>query len=394
MKKVLAAGLASSALAGFAVMWSPGRWAVCIPQVAIFALSSMWALDTMARGRNPHAGFPVLPLLGILVCGLAQLAFHWTAYRWDTVESILYWFTNLLALVVAADLSGDNAIRSNLMDWLFFPAVALAILSVIQYFTSDGRVFWIFAAPYREDVYGPFVYKNQFAAFLELLLPIALVQALGDSRRRGYQVTTAVLYACMVASNSRAGLIVATCEIVVISSILLAKKAVSPKQLGQILGGVVMLAGVFVAVVGPENMWTRFEQHDPYLLRRELLTASAAMFRDHPIRGFGLGTWPTVYPGYAVADFGLFANQAHNDWAQMGVEAGIPGVLCMAAFFAWSLRAGWRSVWGIGIPSVLIHAVVDYPIQRQALAVFLFVLAGIELGAPKRELQKFRNDLK
>jgi len=70
-------------------------------------------------------------------------------------------------------------------------------------------------------------------------------------------------------------------------------------------------------------------------------------------------------------------NQAHNDWAQMAVEGGIPALVCFAAFFGWSVWAGWRSVWGLGLASVLLHGLVDYPIQRQALGACFFLLAGI-----------------
>ena len=48
------------------------------------------------------------------------------------------------------------------------------------------------------------------------------------------------------------------------------------------------------------------------------------MIAAHPWFGVGLGAWPTVYPSYAIADFGVFANQAHSDWLEWTAEGGLP----------------------------------------------------------------------
>ncbi len=380
MKRFLGPALAASAFAGVAVMWSAARWGVAVPQIAIFLLAATWTMDCLIHRRGVQFGWPAWPVLGILCCGAAQLVFHWTVYPWETGESMLYWLTNLLAVVMAMDVAPDRGARSRLLDALFFGGVALAVVSVIQVFTSEGYVFWIFAAPYREDVYGPFVARNQYAAFLEMLLPIAMVRAFkGEHKRWPYLVVSAVLYACAVASKSRAGVAVATAEVIVTAAILLAKKGISPRRMGKTAAAFLVVAGLLIAVVGPGVVWSRLRQQDPYSTRRDLLVSSIAMFRDRPLTGFGLGTWSTVYPAYAIDDDGLFANQAHNDWVQAAVEAGIPGLLLLSALFVWSVGAAWRTVWGIGIPFVLLHALVDYPIQRQALAVYFFLLAGIQI---------------
>jgi len=109
------------------------------------------------------------------------------------------------------------------------------------------------------------------------------------------------------------------------------------------------------------------------------------MIRDRPWMGFGLGTWSTAYPGYALFDNGLFANQAHNDWAQWAAEGGLPFFFMMLSIAIWSVRAAARSVWGVGIVAVFLHCLVDYPIQRPALAGLFFVLLGV-LAAQEKNL--------
>lgn len=382
MKSFLAGVVVFAAMVGFTVMWNPARWATSVPQIAIYGLFITWAVSAPFRRRALKFVFPALPITGLLAIGATQLALHWTVYRWETWESMLYWLTNLLAISLAADLCCDPVVCRRALNGMFLAGAILAILAVIQEFTTDGYVFWAFAAPYREEVYGPFVYRNQYAAFLELLLPMALYRALASKVLRWPYLTLAAgLYASSVASHSRAGVVLATLEPLVVGFLLLKRKLVRPRQLAYAGAWFLASAGVFVAVVGPEVVWTRLQQPDPYSSRRDLETASAAMFRSRPLRGFGLGNWPTAYPSFAVDDDGLFANQAHNDWAQAAVEGGIFGFSCLAVFFAWSVRAGWKSVWGLGIPIVLVHALVDYPIQRQAIAVYFFLLVGVQWAA-------------
>jgi O-antigen ligase len=148
------------------------------------------------------------------------------------------------------------------------------------------------------------------------------------------------------------------------------------------LSGGVILSAVFTAVVGWDVIWTRFQQEDPYAMRREMLLSSVQMIHDRPMTGYGLGTWPMAYPAYALFDDGSFANQAHNDWAQWAVEGGLPLAAAMAVFGILLGRAAWGSLWGFGLMAFLFHGFVDYPMQqRPALAGWFFAMAGALVAA-------------
>jgi hypothetical protein len=377
VKQGFATALLIAVFAGLSVMWCPDRWAVAVAQCAIFAVASAWTCCVLNARCALPASFGPFPLFGILLWGGLQLTQNWTVYRWQTSETILYWFTNILAMIVASSLCQDAVTARFLRKWLFVGGVALCFLAVIQNFTSDGLVFWLFKGPYSDDLWGPFLYRNQYAAFVELLLPVAWVAALVDENNRlPYLLVTAGLFSCVVASASRTGLVLATAEILIIGVILLIRRDISMSLFGKAFVPLLLLATLFTAVVGPEIVWDRLRQHDPYSERRQWTAASLSMLRDRPVTGFGLGTWPAVYPSYAVTDDGVFVNQAHNDWAQAAVEGGLPVLLCLTAFFVWTLVTGWRTPWTLGLSFVLLHALVDYPIQRQALGVFFFLFAG------------------
>jgi O-antigen ligase len=101
------------------------------------------------------------------------------------------------------------------------------------------------------------------------------------------------------------------------------------------------------------------------------------MVHDRPLTGFGLGAWSSAYPAYARYDDGTFVNQAHNDWAQWSAEGGVPFFLLMLIAVVGLARPAWRSLWGLGLMAVFLHALVDYPFeQRPALAAYFFALAG------------------
>jgi hypothetical protein len=101
--------------------------------------------------------------------------------------------------------------------------------------------------------------------------------------------------------------------------------------------------------------------------RRELTASSWHMATEHALIGTGLGTWATVYPHYATIDVGARMNEAHNDWLQWAVEGGFPFGILMTTLFFWSLLPAFRSVWGIGVVAVFLHAAFDYPFARATL---------------------------
>ena len=76
----------------------------------------------------------------------------------------------------------------------------------MQCWTAGGRVFWLFDSGYTELVFGPFVYHNKFAQFIELILPIVLFQSMVDRKRALlWFAGAALLFGGILASASRSG---------------------------------------------------------------------------------------------------------------------------------------------------------------------------------------------
>jgi len=373
----LAAMLFTSVLfCGILTMWVPARWALSGFQLAVFAL----AVARIAQ-RRKWSVHPTAVLLGAAVLwGVLQVSAGWTVDRFRTLNEILNWTTNLTSFALALELSRNRRSRERMLSSVLWFGTGIAAISMLTVFSSPpGIVFWSFSAGSDLRTLGPFVYYNQYAAFIEAVLPLALVRAILDQRRRLlYSVIGALLLASVVAGGSRAGTILCLAEVVAIPLIALGQGIIPRRTAARALLASLSLLAVMGAVAGWDVIWKRVQEPHPYAVRKDFLLSSLAMVRDRPLTGFGLGTWSEVYPGFARFDDGLFANQAHNDWAQWAAEGGIPFLLLLVGVAVVAVRPAFRSLWGLGLLAVFVHCCIDYPMQqRPALTAFFFAMLGM-----------------
>jgi len=377
--------LAAILFLGILSMWVPARWALSAFQIAVFALAAARILARAREGKT-LAIHPTIVLLGAAVAwGLIQVFAGWTVDRFKTLNEVLNWTTNLALFALALELSRDQRRRERFLSGVLWFGTALAAVAMLTVFSSPpGMVFWGFNAGSELRTLGPFVYYNQYAAFIEAVLPLALVRAIFDERRFDqrrrmlYSVMGALLLASVVAGGSRAGTILCLAEVIAIPLLALGQGTVSRRAAGRVLLASLSTMIVLGAVAGWDVIWKRLQEPNPYAVRKDFLLSSLEMVRERPVTGFGLGTWSVVYPGYARFDDGRFANQAHNDWVQWAAEGGIPFFLLMAGVVGFAVRPAFRSLWGLGLLAVFVHCFIDYPMQqRPALAGFFFALLGI-----------------
>jgi hypothetical protein len=365
-----------AALFFFAILtlWVAALWPVAVFEIGVFAVA---AVAVLRARRDPLPfSWPLVVLSFAVLWGVLQLLTGHTVYDFNTGNAVVQW-----TAVLATYFIGISLFRSSAGDWfrlaMLWFGFLISVLAILQTFTSSGRIFWVFPTGYNE-VMGPFLYRNHYAAFIETVLPLALYEAMHRERPSLlYSAIAAALYSSVIASASRTGSMLATAEIIAVPMLLWWRGRADARAVGSSVFSMAVLLAVFTAIVGPQTVWLRFWAADPYAVRRELAVASLHMVSAHPWFGTGLGTWPTAYPSYAVADFGVFANQSHSDWLQWAAEGGIPFALMLATLFFWSIRPALRSVWGLGVLSVFIHATVDYPFSRPALASWFILLMSL-----------------
>lgn len=114
------------------------------------------------------------------------------------------------------------------------------------------------------------------------------------------------------------------------------------------------------------------------------------MWKDYPVFGSGLGSFPVVFPRYSAEGTAMSYTHAHNDYLEFGAEAGVLGLsllgLMVLMSFVVALRAqyqrrdplmrGLSFAAMMGILALMIHSAVDFNLQIPANALtFMLLLA-------------------
>ncbi|MGA2578102.1 MAG: O-antigen ligase family protein [Bryobacteraceae bacterium] len=368
--------LAALLFFGILTLWAPGYWAVAVFEVGMFGLAAGALLRSLRTA--PRFCYPLAPLLFAVFWGLVQWWTGRTVSPFETRIAVARWTTLLAVFTAGLVLFRDAHVHRWFRSAMLWFGFLVAVLATLQTFTAEGKVFWIFQTESIGRVMGPILYYNHYAAFMEVVLPMAVYASL--RRRRDtllYSGMAAVMYASVIASASRTGFVLASAEIVVVAALLWLQGRASGSAIGSSLLRVTLLLAVFTAVVGWGRIWERLHTPDPFAGRREFDVSSIHMIAARPWFGFGLGTWPVVYPAYATIDTGKFANRAHDDWMEWTADGGLPFGIALASLFLWCLRPAFGSVWGIGVVAVFLHAAVDYPFSRPALAAWTVVTIAL-----------------
>jgi len=376
LEKITAFGLAALIVWAILTLWVRQRWATGVLHGGLFTLGAAWTVRFWRSGTSPKRSWLWLPLGTVAAWGLLQLAIGRSEYRFATWVAVLGRIAELTAFFLALQALKSSALRRGWLRFLAIFGFLLSTIAVVQYFTVPGRIFWIFPSGYGE-VLGPFLSRNTYAAFVELVLPVALFESL---RRGGrtllWTLAAGAMFAAVIAGASRAGTVLVVFEAVLVAVLMVRPRGNSARLVLIRFSGLAGVAIVFALVVGWRPIWGRFQSPDPLGHRQDLLVSTLDMIAERPALGWGLGTWPTVYPAYARFDLGMFANHAHNDWAEWTAEGGVIFALLLVAVAAWSARQALRLPWGLGVPSVFLHSLVDFPLQHPALAVLAYALLG------------------
>jgi hypothetical protein len=376
---------ALGALAGSAVLAVsiPERWAQGAVEAGTFALGAAWLLGPARRlGRlTTH------PLGCILAAAagwpLLQLAAGLTVYREATWMAALEGFARLVCFQLAVEVFARGELRRAFRRAAAYAGLALSAVSTLAWFTSAGRIFWWFETAYDDQVLGAFVNRDHYAALMELLIPLAAYEAVRDARRRTVHVLAAgAMFASVIAGASRAGALLAALELAAMCLLMRRRGGPAPAP---VFAAVLATASALATVAGWGPLWKRFQDPDPLRLRADMLRSAARMAGDRPLAGFGLGTFETVYPAYALFDNGRRVDHAHNDWAEWAADGGLPFAALLLAFPFWTLRRLRRAPWGLGVLAVFTHGTADFPMHKPPLALALFLLLGALAAAPSTD---------
>lgn len=359
------------------------------------------------------------PMIAFLTIAGLQLASRQTAYRYATYsEGMLYIAYGLLCFLIVQTLRRTSHLRI-LAIIISAYGFAMALFALFQSVSANGKLYWLKIPHDGGWIYGSYVNHNHYAGLMEMLIPVPLVLAftdfVGRSAKRLAIFSAALMSASLFLSESRGGIIAFLVEIALFAIVLAKRKSRFRATWTDVLLPLIMLA-LLVWLGGSQltqrlaSIHTETQMEISGGVRMNILHDGLRMFRAKPLLGYGLGTFPEVYPQFRSFSGEFWINAAHNDYLQLLVETGVLGFGVML-WFLWvvcSRAAKKLSNWDrdfngtltvialLGCTGILIHSFVDFNLHIPANAALFYVLctlAAIEARFPlrfhrKRNLQR------
>lgn len=319
----------------------------------------------------------------------------------------------ICAFVIAAQLG--NRGRRRLAVAIVALACASAILGLLQVAGGEGAGLRFFRITANDAGVGFFANPNHQATLLMCAVPFAIVSFVERLPERGPVPPTmiAMLVAIVIGlavgtllTWSRAGLVFLV--IVVIGGAFLLpdllpqgkRKVLTQRRLLMVAGLLgAGLVGLGMVVLGTDG-GNEVVRHQGGA-RLENIPTFIRIAADYLPLGSGLGSFDPVYRTYETLAMinPVYLNQAHNEPAQILIEAGVPGALLMIAFLVWWARlafAAWsargdgeallmRRAASLGSLLYLLHSLVDYPLRTPSGAVVFAMLCALMLPVRGRE---------
>jgi O-antigen ligase len=329
-----------------------------------------------------------------------------TAYRSATLsQALLYAAYGLLCFLVVQILRRTWQIQ--ILTWGFsLYGLAVALFALVQGLASNGKLYWLRTPRLGGWIYGPYVNHNHYAGLMEMLLPIPLVFVFtryGSNPRKAMAGFAAALMASTIfLSGSRGGMLAFAAQITLFAALLLRQKRAGRMVLT--LGVFVVLAIGLLAWLGGAELAERIASiHSE--TRKELSGAmrvnidrdALKMFARRPVLGWGLGTFPEVYPQFRSFYTNFFVDKAHNDYLQLLVETGALGFAAMSWFLIATYRGAIKKLknWTVdtngaiglatmlGVTGILVHSLLDFNLQIPANAALFYVLCTVAAMEPR-----------
>jgi len=405
LDSVVLYGVVSLLLFGPLAAGAVRPWSTFVLEIGAGFLFALWLIRQAASGMVQLTSNPLFPPM-LVFAGLIvlQLVTGATADRYHTFSSaLLYCAYGLFCFLVVQCLRRSSQIKT--LAWMFSAyGFVLAMFAVLQSITSNGKLYWLRTPRFGGWIYGPYVNHNHYAGLMELLVPIPLVFFLTrharGSRKAMAAVAAGVMASTIFLSGSRGGMMAFIVEIVVLGVVLLKQRRIHRSSIG-LSFFLLIVFGLLIWLGGSEltkrlaSINAEARQELSGGMRMAIDRDGLRMFAQKPVRGWGLGVFPDVYPRYRSFYTNFFVNEAHNDYLQLLIEMGALGFATVIWFIVLLYRRAIKKLenWTedingaialatmLGSTGILVHSFVDFNLQLPANAALFYVfcvMAAIE----------------
>ena len=401
LQRVLVLGFCALLIFAVLAFGAVDEWATFVLEAGAALLFLVWAGEKFVSkkielSKNPLY-LPAFLFFGLIV---AQITLRRSAYGYVTKYEALQYVSYGIVLLIGAESVREEGARKIFALVMIAFGAFYAFFALAQQLTSNGKIFWVHSPQFHGSIYGSYVNHNHYAGLMEMLVPIPFVLSMGHLLRGGKRALvgfcTVLMASTIFLSGSRGGMLAFVLEMVFFAALTLGKKQSPRRALGSVAVCVLILA--LLVFLGKGQVLGRLGDLSPGI-RLDISRDSLRMFFKRPIGGWGLGTFPTVYPSSRSFYTNLFVNEAHNDYAQLLVETGLVGFGLMLWFLVRLYRHGlptsrrWEFKWDgavslaglLGCTGILLHSFVDFNLQIPANAAMFYALCGLAASRPLAE---------
>ncbi|WP_298674245.1 O-antigen ligase [uncultured Sphingomonas sp.] len=281
-------------------------------------------------------------------------------------------------------------------------AVSSALLGIAQLAGGPESVLRYYSDTSIGSPTGFFTNRNHQAMMLACALPIIAYWATDreialdrvKARRLTAFLSGLVLMLVIAASGSRAGLVLGVIGALIAGTIIWPtfRYRQSYMRIAVVAGTMLLIIGVALALYHFDRLPSvnrLLAVDDDQDMRLKWLGPAMHIIRDFFPWGTGFGSFDSIFRQYEPLELLRFtyANQLHNEFVQLVLEAGLPGLVLEAAFAAGyavqctrivrapASRDRVLALVGIAVTAMLVAgSIFDYPLRTPLLS-GVFVLA-------------------
>lgn len=369
----------------------------------VFLIVAVFALVAAHLIFLPPSLWSGLPGRAIIrdIDAMAELAGLWRPLSMaplGTLNALYALSIPLAVFVLAVQLREDDHVR--LLGLLIVLAMISGSIGLLQAIGIDIQVYAL--SPATETA-GLFANRNHQGVLLAMLFPMLVVFAKAGNAvglRRNFSVILAVALAIVavpliIVTGSRAGLIASLIALLMTPVVNFhhsgRRKAGSQRRLAaQATVGAAAVAGLVWLTIftSRETALVRFEGVEGDI-RYPVWSSIADALHVYLPWGSGIGSYADVYqilePDSLLRP--TFSNHAHNEWLEIALTAGLPGLAILGFAAMLFLRASWQAAGAAGISGALkrlglvlilllaFASTFDYPVRTPIMASVLVIAA-------------------
>lgn len=310
-------------------------------------------------------------------------------------------------------------------------ASALAFFGMLQHFLWNDKIYWVRELTAGGHPFGPYVNRNHYAGFIDMLLPLVVslfiyyrprhlstslreraVEVLGNSRTNLHVLLglSGVLLATSVFLSLSKGGIISLCLSLVFMAGMIRNK--DREGRGWVLVVFTLMFVLYsVGWFGWDRIFERFSALRDARgaiaeARLEIWRDSLGIVKDFPLTGTGLGSYLRIYQKYRSITTDSIVDHAHNDYLEGLAEGGAIAVALFGWFVAAALYQAYKGfrrrrdrystflfIGAVsGVVSVLIHSLTDFNLHIGANGLYFFFLIGLAVSAAHTRMHDGLND--